>query len=93
MISVSFSFFLGAGNTQTIDAFDMQAQAAVVFWLLSLVCAFMVLFPFRYKVVRDSAQDIQKQHRKIVLVKRTLLIVSLLFFAAALVLLARLFFF
>lgn len=91
MISISFSFFIAIGKTAVTDASDIRIKLAVVLWLVSLFLAFMVLFPFRYKISSQSVAMIRATHRKIAIVKRTLLILSLVFFTFALSILGVLF--
>ncbi len=93
MISVSFSLFVAIGKDAITNTGDTQVKFCVILWLASLALAFFVLYPFRYRVFGESAQSIKAVHRKIVIVKRTLLILSALCFFLALMLLGALFFF
>lgn len=63
----------------------------LVTWLLSLVAAFLVVFPIPYKIVKDSSESIATMHRKSVVFKYTLLVVSMILFIAALVMLLVIF--
>jgi len=93
MVSVSFSVFLAVGKERITDTVDTEIQAAMVVWIVSLFFSFLVLFPFRYKIASDSVELIRKTHRKIAIVKRTLLTISLVLFLTALLILVNRFFF
>jgi len=93
MVSISFSVFLAIGKERITDTVDTEIQAAMVVWILSLFFSFLVLFPFRYKIASDSVELIRNTHRKIAIVKRTLLAISLVFFLTALIILVNRFFF
>lgn len=77
MISISLTIFLklnarpGATLTE-----GYLASAVAVLWLLSLVAAFFVLFPFRYPIREEAPDSIQKMHHRMVWRKRCLLFVS-----------------
>jgi hypothetical protein len=93
MISISLSIFLSVagkdGLSNLVSSFGVIL--ALIFWIISLLTSFFVLFPFRYKFSTDSVKSFQKTHQKIVKVKRILLTVSLVFFSLALIILGVLF--
>ncbi len=85
MISISLSIFMAVGKAAFGNYQDSKGiQTAVLFWLLSLLLSFFVLFPWRYKYVSESVKSIKEAHGRIVFHKRVLLILSLAFFLAAL---------
>ena len=87
---LSLTLFVAAGGQSGLlqGLQSTPVKAAVVLWLLSLLCAFFVLFPWHYRYASPSAQAIAKMHRKIIRVKDTLLILSMALYLGALVLLA-----
>lgn len=62
-------------------------RACLLCWLLSLILAFLVVFPLPYKIVKNSAQSIARTHRKTVFFKYIVLALSVSLFMAALVIL------
>ena len=54
------------------------------FWLLSLLMAFLVVFPRRYRYVSQSSQDIQRMHERTVGWKYGLLVASVELYLVAL---------
>ena len=93
MISVSLTIFLAVTGASGKGDFSISrgAAAALIFWILSLLLSFFVLFPFRYRFSSVSIKTFQQVHQGIVRVKRSLLILSLVFFFTALLLLVYLF--
>ena len=92
MISVSLTIFLAIGkSTFESPEISCQIKIAIILWITSLICSFLVLFPWRYSYSSVSVKSVKKMHRKIVLVKYTLLIVCLVLFLIALSILAFLF--
>lgn len=89
MISVSLSIFLSVSGKDGLSnsGSSFGVILSLIFWIVSLLMSFFVLFPFRYKFSSDSVKSFQKTHQRIVKVKRILLIVSLIFFALALIIL------
>ncbi|HEX9655131.1 MAG TPA: hypothetical protein VGA99_15600 [bacterium] len=92
MISISFTLFLVVGKDSFENLQDRRLVFAAGLWLVSLLAAFFVVYPFRYRYAAEQVQSIRKMHRKVVIVKRTVLIVSLACFVAALVIVSCLFF-
>lgn len=92
MISVSLTVFLAIGKASLESPeISCQIKLAIILWIVSLICSFLVLFPWRYNYSSVSVKSVKKMHRKIVLVKYILLIVCLLLFLIALSILAFLF--
>lgn len=93
MISISLTLFLAIGQSsfQNIRG-SAPLMAAVVLWLLSLLFAFWVLFPHRYRYAGRSLQSIKDMQRRVVRRKYRLLLASLALFGLALVILALVFF-
>lgn len=92
MISISFTLFLVVGKNSFENLHDARLVFSVVLWLLSLLASFLVVFPFRYRYRGESVQSIKAMHRKVVVVKRTVLIISLVCFIVALIIISFVFF-
>jgi hypothetical protein len=92
MISISFTLFLVVGKNSFENLQDLRLVFAAGLWLVSLLAAFFVLFPLRYRYQPDSLESIKKMHRKVVIVKHTVLIISLGCFVAALIIVSFAFF-
>lgn len=88
IISLSLTIFLtmagGNSDLKTHPQFPL-IKLAIATWLLALLSAFFVLFPWRYHYLENSVQSIKKTHQKLVRVKQIFLILSLILFLAALV--------
>jgi hypothetical protein len=87
MISVSLTIFASVTKAGNVMVLQGIARIALVAWLLSLLLAFLVLFPFRYRFISFSVKSIKAKYRKIVHLKWGLLISSTLLFLAALTIL------
>ena len=92
MISISLSLFLAVDKTALTDS-GGPAKISIALWLLSLIAAFLVLFPWRYKYSSVSVASMKEAHARIVRHKYGLLALSSVLFLAALSLLAGLYFF
>jgi hypothetical protein len=92
MISVSLTIFVSIGKTTFEGNLPGVLQLALGLWLLSLLTAFLVLFPWRYRCVGESVQSIKQMHQRVVRTKRWLLVGSLALFFFALGLLVIVFF-
>jgi hypothetical protein len=91
MIAISLSIFTAVTKAGGVLVFDWPARIALFAWLLSLLFAFLVLFPFRYRCISTGVKSIKAMHARIVRIKRVLLILSsFLFFAALCILVVRL---
>ena len=91
MIAISLSIFTAVTKAGGVLVLDWPARIALFAWLLSLLLAFLVLFPFRYRCIGASVKSIKTMHVRIVRIKRVLLILSsFLFFAALCILVVRL---
>lgn len=66
-------------------------KACLICWLLSLVLAFLVVFPFPYKIVKDSSESIARMHARSLRRKYVLLVASMVLFVAALFMLVLIF--
>lgn len=94
MISVSLTIFLAAGGSVLKESgINWQIRLAIILWLVSLICSFLVLFPWRYSYSSVSVKSVKEMHRRIVLVKYTLLIVCLVLFLLTLLILSYVFLF
>lgn len=81
MISISLTIFLKLnGNPAATLMGDSLAIAVVVLWLISLVAAFFVLFPFKYRHRKGVTKTIREMHHRMVRNKRWSLMVSALCF-------------
>lgn len=85
MISISFTIFLKV-NPEGFKGVEGSTPMvfAVVAWLLSLLAAFMVLFPVPFRYSKESLEDIQRMHGRVVWYKYGWLIVSAVLFVGAL---------
>ncbi len=89
MISISLTIFLDL-NEKAFEGMESSTVTSVIViaWLLSLLSAFLVLFPTPYRFAKNSAEDIEKMQRKVVKNKQRLLYVSAALFMFALGMLA-----
>jgi hypothetical protein len=93
MISISLSLLLDINETGLAGKDYLPGIATgITLWLLSLLSAFLVLFPWGYRFVEGSAESIAQMHRRVVRVKRGFLIASTLLFTTALALLSLVYF-
>jgi hypothetical protein len=91
MIAISLSIFTAVIKAAGLSIIVWTGRVALFAWLLSLLFAFFVLFPFRYRCVSTSVKSIKAVHARIVRIKWILLILStFLFFAALCILVVRL---
>jgi len=91
MIAISLSIFTAVVKASGVSLSTWSAKIALFAWLLSLLIAFLVLFPFRYRWVSTSVKSIKTMHARIVRIKWILLIASsFLFFAALCILVIQL---
>lgn len=89
MISISLTIFLKI-NPEGFKGAEhaVPTLVAVALWLLSLLAAFLVLFPMPYRYAGESSEDIKRMHRQVVNYKYGWLAVSSFFFLIALGLLS-----
>lgn len=92
MISISLTIFLKLNP----DGFKEMAgsgllNAAVILWIFSLVCTFLVLFPAPYRYNDSSSASIKKMHKRVVKYKYWMLGLGAGFFIVALGVLVALF--
>ena len=92
IISITLAIFLSVAKSSFENSPGRCVIVALTLWLLSLVAAFMVVFPFRYSFSKGSTEEYIKTHRKAVCRKYVLLVVSAVLFIAALGLLVWEFF-
>ena len=91
MIAISLSIFMAVTQAGGVSIIAWTGRIALFAWLLSLLFAFLVLFPFRYRCVSASVKSIKSMHSRIVRTKWILLILStFLFFAALCILVVQL---
>jgi len=92
MISISLTIFLKLNP----DGFKAVAgsgllNAAVVLWIFSLVCTFLVLFPAPYRYNDYSSASIRRMHKRVVRYKYGMLAAGAVLFVGALGVLVGLF--
>jgi hypothetical protein len=80
-------FITGVQAGRASSPQDLPARIAVVLWLVSLVVAILVVFPWHYRYHSQSVQSIKAMHRRVVRFKDLLLYLSALLYLAGLVLL------
>lgn len=84
IISISLTIFLSDRPEGLAPWTAGWFVAATVWWLLSALLGFFVLFPWRYRFHEDSPEDIQRAYGRITRTKRRLLLGSLACFFVAL---------
>ena len=85
MISISLSILLKINEKAFAGVSYLGwIVAGITLWLLSLLCAFLVLFPWGYRYHEGSAASIVQMHRRAVRRKRGFLIAAALLFTTAL---------
>jgi hypothetical protein len=92
IISITLALFLSVGKSSFENSPGCIIKSALVAWLVSLVVAFVVTFPFAYRFPSGSTGKFREKHKVIVRNKYVLLILSTVLYVAALVLLAWRFF-
>ncbi|MCK4764317.1 MAG: hypothetical protein KAW12_19110 [Candidatus Aminicenantes bacterium] len=92
MIAISLSIFLAVNEVGGGLVIDWPVRISLIAWILSLLSAFLVLFPFRYKCISTSVESIKKMHSRVLRTKWILLIASSALFFTALVILTALLF-
>ncbi len=91
MIAISLTVFLTVTRSGDTLMACWAVKVALLAWLSSLILAFLVLFPFRYRFIEGSVKSIKLAHAPIVRAKWVLLIISSsLFFGALCILVALL---
>jgi cation transport ATPase len=87
IISITLAIFLS--DTKNIYGANVSCtvQTALALWLLSLIAAFIVVFPLPYRYTRGSIPAYQKSHQRAITLKYTLLILAALLFIATMALL------
>lgn len=90
MISISLTIFLSVTGLKEGSS-PAGVAAILIFWLVSLMCAFLVLFPFAYEFSGDSVNSFRDAHQQIVKRKRSLLKISVGLYFFTLLLLAALY--
>ncbi|MDX2245562.1 MAG: hypothetical protein SF052_02220 [Bacteroidia bacterium] len=89
MISISLSIFLDINETAFAGKMYFGWVATGIgLWLLSLLSAFLVLFPWNYRYSEDAIATVEEMHRRVVRIKRTFLIAATMLFTTALVILS-----
>ena len=84
MISLSLTIFLSSDKGIFQDQSPMLLASNVVLWLISLLLAFLVLFPMAYRLNKASSESIEDMHKQAVRRKTYLLAGAVLTFVAAL---------
>ena len=93
MISIALTIFLGMLDEKLL-AGQLPAggiAATLAAWVLSLILAFLVLFPRSYRFAAQSAEDIERMHQRVVRYKYWLLVFSVLLFLFAIIMLSAMF--
>jgi hypothetical protein len=92
MISISLTIFLKLDDTAFEHMNDSAPlNAAVILWVFSLICTFLVLFPAPYSYHDSSAASIRAMHKKVVRYKYGMLGVGAGLFVVALSILVGMF--
>ncbi|MCK5057011.1 MAG: hypothetical protein KAT34_10170 [Candidatus Aminicenantes bacterium] len=92
MIAISLSIFLAINQSGGDLVITLPVKISLGAWIFSLLLAFLVLFPFRYRCLSTSVKSIKDMHKRILRAKWILLILSSLLFFVALVILVVLLF-
>lgn len=80
MASITFTIFLSADKAiLSGQSTGLQAIASIS-WLISLLLAFLVLFPKPYRYSKKSAQSIEKMHHRVVRWKAGVFAIAVFFF-------------
>jgi len=87
MITISLSIFLAINQSGGDLIITLPVKISLGAWISSLVMAFLVLLPFRFRCISTSVNSIKGMHKRILRTKWILLILSSLLFFAALVIL------
>jgi len=87
IISITLAIFLSDGKNIYVQQAACQVKTALALWLLSLITAFIVVFPLPYRYTRGSIAAFQQSHQRAITLKYTLLIISALLFIATMALL------
>lgn len=80
---IALTFTLLLGNKELKSSAELLIAFSTGLWLLSLVLAFLVVFPRRYKYVSRSSEDIRNMHQRVVRWKFGLLVVSVALYLVA----------
>lgn len=92
IISITLALFLAIAKDSFEKNPETLVQLAVVLWLLSLVAAFVVVFPKPYGVNLHSAAAYAKAHKRMIFFKYGFLLAAVVLFLIALSLLCYRFF-
>ena len=92
IISITLALFLSVGKSSFENSPRCIIKSALVLWLISLIVAVIVTFPFVYHFPSGSTGKFQEKHTIIVRNKFILLIISVILYLAALIMLAWYFF-
>lgn len=87
IISITLAIFLSDAKNIYGATVSCTVQTALALWLLSLIAAFIVVFPLPYRYTRGSIAAFQKSHQRAINLKYTLLITSALLFISTMSLL------
>jgi hypothetical protein len=84
VISITLALFLAIAKDSFEKNPETLVQVAVVLWLVSLLAAFVVIFPKPYGVRKGSTEDYVKAHKRIIRFKYGFLVAAVILFLAAL---------
>ncbi len=87
IISITLAIFLSDSKNIYGQAVSYNLQIALALWLLSLIAAFVVVFPLPHRYTRGNIASFQKSHQRAITLKYTLLIISSLLFIITMALL------
>jgi len=87
IISITLAIFLSDSKNIYGQAVSCNLQIALALWLLSLIAAFVVVFPLPYSYTRGSIASFQQSHQRAITLKYTLLILSAMLFIITMALL------
>ena len=81
IISLSITlFFTAIEKLELLMPNTFFVALILLVWVGALVCAFFVMFPFRYEFVSNSEKEIKDLQRKIVAKKKNLFLLSIGFY-------------
>jgi hypothetical protein len=84
IISITLAIFLSVAKSSFENSPGRVVIVALTLWLLSLVAAFLVVFPFRYSFSKGSTEKYIETHQKAVCRKYSLLVVAVALYVVAL---------
>jgi len=87
IISITLTLLLSAFEKESDILTFAHYTSIVILWLLSVIIAFFVIFPFPYRYSKISINSYIKMLKKVVLIKYSLLLISTLLYLTGMILL------